>query len=107
MIWVCGPGAFVVLKALAVVMRAENKDAYDLYYVIRNFGSGPEEVVDRLRRLPAGPDVRRAIEILRTEFGTFDSIGPMRVAAFLKEEGDEVRADVVGFVDRLLRHPGA
>jgi hypothetical protein len=36
-----------------------------------------------------------------------DSIGPMRVAAFLKEEGDELRADVVGFVDRLLRHLGA
>ena len=24
-----------------------------------------------------------------------------------KEEGDELRAGVVGFVDRLLRHPGA
>jgi hypothetical protein len=30
-VWVCGPGAYVVLKALAVRNRGENKDAYDLY----------------------------------------------------------------------------
>ena len=42
-IWVCGPGAFIVLKALAFHQRGENKDAYDLYYVIRNYGSGIDE----------------------------------------------------------------
>lgn len=103
MVWVCGPGAFIVLKALAVEMRAENKDAYDLYYVIRNFGRGPEEVAESILRLPADPVVRRAAGILRTEFASLDSVGPMRVAAFLMEEGDELRADAVGFVDRLLR----
>ena len=30
--WACGPGAFVVLKALAFRLRGENKDAYDLVY---------------------------------------------------------------------------
>jgi len=34
---VCGPGAFVVLKAFAFKGRGENKDAYDLYYLARNF----------------------------------------------------------------------
>jgi hypothetical protein len=43
-IWVCGPGAFVVLKALAFGTRGENKDAYDLYYMIRNYGNGIEEL---------------------------------------------------------------
>jgi hypothetical protein len=38
-IWVCGPGSFVVLKALAFRNRGENKDAYDLYYHIRNYHS--------------------------------------------------------------------
>ncbi len=102
MVWVCGPGAFVVLKALAVMMRAENKDAYDLYYVIRNFGSGPEEIAERIRSLPTEPDVGRAIGVLRADFATLDSIGPKRVAAFLMDEADELRADVVGFVQRLL-----
>ena len=39
-VWVCGPGAFVVLKALAFKGRGENKDAYDLYYLVRNFAVG-------------------------------------------------------------------
>jgi len=38
-----GPGAFVVLKALAFKGRGENKDAYDLYHLVRNFGEGVEK----------------------------------------------------------------
>ena len=37
---VCGAGAFVVLKALAFHIRGENKDAYDLFYLLRNHGRG-------------------------------------------------------------------
>jgi len=33
-VWICGPGAYVVLKALAFNLRGENKDAYDLFYVV-------------------------------------------------------------------------
>jgi len=43
-IWVCGPGAFVVLKALAFDQRGESKDADDLYFVIRNYGRGVDDV---------------------------------------------------------------
>jgi hypothetical protein len=32
--------AYVVLKALAFDSRGENKDAYDLFYVVRNYGVG-------------------------------------------------------------------
>jgi predicted nucleotidyltransferase len=32
---VCGPAAFVVLKALAFADRGEPKDAYDLLYILR------------------------------------------------------------------------
>ena len=39
-VWVCGPGAYVVLKALAFRLRGENKDAYDLHYLVRNYGAG-------------------------------------------------------------------
>ena len=50
-VYVCGPGAFVVLKALAFRKRGENKDAYDLYYRIRNYGSGIEDVAEALKPL--------------------------------------------------------
>lgn len=102
-VWVCGPGAFVVLKALAFGNRGQNKDAYDLYYVLRNFGAGVPEVADRLRPLLASATAARALELLRRDFIEHDAPGPSRVAAFLTGAADdELQADTVGLVRQLL-----
>jgi hypothetical protein len=102
-IGVCGPGAFVVLKALAFGTRGLPKDAYDLFYVVRNYKSGPAEVATRLALLLDSPDARRAIQILRRDFGSTHSIGPARVARFLREEDhDTLRREVVGFIKAVL-----
>ncbi len=102
-VWVCGPGAFVVLKALAFFERGENKDAYDLYYLIRNFGSGVEDIAACLRPFLDDPEAQRAIEVLRTDFLDHDGVGPRRVAEFLRDgPDDEIQADVVVFVKALL-----
>ena len=61
-VWVCGPGAFVVLKALAFLGRGENKDAYDLYYLIRNFGAGIGEVAACLQPLLADDEAKKAVQ---------------------------------------------
>ncbi|MFO7653021.1 MAG: hypothetical protein R6X25_04280 [Candidatus Krumholzibacteriia bacterium] len=102
-VWICGPGAFVVLKALAFDSRGENKDAYDLFYVVRNFGSGVEDVAACLRPLLADADASRAIAILRRDFLEHSGLGPRRVAEFLTGGPDDaIQADVVGFVRQLL-----
>jgi hypothetical protein len=102
-IWVCGPGSYVVLKALAFESRGENKDAYDLFYVLRNFGSGVEDVAARLHPLLADIDGSRAMGILRRDFQDHHGIGPRRVAEFLTGgRDDDIQADVVGFVRQLL-----
>jgi hypothetical protein len=99
---VCGPGAFVVLKALAFRGRHENKDAYDLHYVIRHYGSAAEDVADRLRPLQDDWDAQRAIAYLREDFASLDSAGPLAVAAFLlRPDDDGLKADVAGLVGRL------
>ncbi|MFO7654128.1 MAG: hypothetical protein R6X25_09935 [Candidatus Krumholzibacteriia bacterium] len=102
-VWVCGPGAYIVLKALAFGSRGENKDAYDLFYVVRNFGSEIEDIAECLRPLlddPAGSD---AMAILRRDFLDHNGLGPRRVAEFLTRGPDDaIQADVVGFVSRLL-----
>ena len=101
--WVCGPRAFVVLKALAFDLRGENKDAYDLFYMIRNYGKSVEDVVARLRPLLTAEPARRALVILRRDFQAIDGVGPRRVADFLLGAPDDaIQADVVGFVGRLL-----
>lgn len=102
-IWVCGPGAFVVLKALAFRKRGENKDAYDLYYHIRNFGNGVHDVVDALKPIVSEFEVKEALEILRQDFINIDGLGPFRVAKFLTGgKDDEIQADVAGFVRQFL-----
>jgi Nucleotidyl transferase AbiEii toxin, Type IV TA system len=101
---VCGAGAFVVLKALAFRNRGENKDAYDLWYVLRHFGDSAEEVGARLRPLLDDANAREAMRVLAEDFATLDSLGPRRTAEFLSRSGDDAFcADVAGLVSRLLR----
>ena len=101
---VCGPGAFIVLKALAFRDRGENKDAYDLYYVLRYYGTVVDDVADRLKPLLVDPAARSALAILREDFTDHDAVGPRRAAAFLNagQPDDETQADVVGYAVQLL-----
>jgi hypothetical protein len=102
-VWVCGPGAFVVLKALAFLGRGENKDAYDLYYLVRNFGEGVVEVAGCLRPLLGDSETQEALRVLNEDFLDHDGVGPRRIAEFLQGgPDDEIQADVVGFIKLLL-----
>lgn len=103
-VWVCDAGAYVVLKALAFDGRGENKDAYDLFYVIRNYGRGVGDVGDKLRPLLDDDEPTKAVEVLRRDFMDPEAVGPRRVAEFITGgPDDEVQADVVGFVSQLLK----
>lgn len=103
-VWVCGPGAYVVLKALAFDGRGENKDAYDLFYVVRNYGTGVGDVAEAMRPLLGYAFTAEAVEILSRDFLDHNSVGPRRVAEFLfGATNDAVQADVVGFTGELLR----
>jgi hypothetical protein len=103
-IWVCGPGAFVVLKALAFRLRGENKDAYDLYYHLRDYGDGVHEIANAMEKLINAAETKQAIEILKQDFTDFESVGPIRVAEFISGGRDDgIQADVVAFVNELLR----
>jgi hypothetical protein len=103
-VWVCGAGAYVVLKALAFASRGENKDAYDLFYVVRNYGSGVADVWTRLRPLLDDDDVKAALDVLDRDFMDPESVGPRRVAEFVMGgPDDDIQADVVGFVHALLQ----
>jgi hypothetical protein len=102
---VCGPGAFVVLKALAFKYRGENKDAYDLYYVIRNYGTGPGDVAERFLSLYPDVTCDEALEVMRKDFVKPNAVGPRRVAAFLRGKGEsdeDLQVEVAGFAQSFL-----
>lgn len=102
-IWVCDAGAYIVLKAIAFDLRGENKDAYDLFYVLRNYGRGPVDVAAHVRPLLDAAETRTALTILRRDFGGVDRVGPRRVADFVVGGRDDaLQADVVAFVTELL-----
>jgi len=102
-VMVCGPGAFVAMKALAFRSRGENKDVYDLVYAVRNFGDGPAAVAARFEPLAKEPDTQEAIRILTEDFETAGHVGPLRAAEFLHGgPNDEAQADAWGAVRNLL-----
>ena len=99
---VCGSGAFTVLKALAFRNRGENKDAYDLHYVLSGLRAG--DVAQSLTPLLHDHRVRRALDTIRDDFTERDAVGPRRAAQFLRDgPDDEIQADVVGQALALLR----
>jgi hypothetical protein len=105
---VCGPAAFVVLKALAFGDRAEPKDAYDLVYVIRHTDGRCDAIAEGLaRHAERHPDiVQRALALLARDFDAPDGLGPGRAADFVLADAhdrDADAADTHGFVDDLLR----
>jgi len=102
-IWVCGPGAYIILKALAFDSRGENKDAYDLFYVVRNFGGGFEDIIAHLRPLLANEYGEKTIEILKRDFSEPGLVGSVRVARFIFGRPDEdIQVEVAGFINQVL-----
>lgn len=104
-IYVCGPASFVILKALAFG-RGENKDAYDLCYVLRAYGRGPEDVAEIFRGLPEAPQKDNSLDILERDFTAKTSVGIRRAVEFERGEGiddDVLAADLVGAVTLFLK----
>lgn len=111
MIPVCGPAAFVVLKALAFGQRGEPKDAYDLVYVIRHTPGRGVTIAERLGSHAERHAliVARALDLLARDFDAPDGLGPSRAADFMLADPAEVEAaaaDAHGYVDDLLRACG-
>lgn len=90
--WVCGPGAFVALKALAFQARGYDKDAHDLYHVVRNYGRGIGDVASRLSPVLRKPEAANIMEILKSNFLDPEAPGAIRVARFLTGRLDNIQA---------------
>jgi hypothetical protein len=100
---VCGAGAYIVLKSLAFRIRGENKDAYDLFYLLRNYGDGVSAVAELLRPLLNDDLAKQALGYLAEDFLDPDGIGAKRVAWFLYGRGDaNTQSDVAGFARELV-----
>ena len=91
---VAGLLTYTVLKILAFQDRHENKDAYDLVFVIANYPGGPTAAGRASASSPiAGhPQVTEAIALLAARFADSDHDGPHAYAAFLTDPDSETKA---------------
>lgn len=100
---VCGPGAFLAIKALAFNQRRLNKDAYDLYYVLHHYGSSVQDVAGHLLPLLKNALTQEALKILSYDFADPMGEGAGAVATFLHRQADvNLATDVAGEVQQLL-----
>jgi hypothetical protein len=92
--------AFLVMKGFALDGRDKPKDAYDIYYCVRNFPGGPRALAEACRALLPEPVVRDGYSRIAAKFTAEDAFGPHTVSLFLGESGgfegmtpEQVRVD--------------
>jgi hypothetical protein len=76
---------FLMMKAQALQGRMKEKDAYDIYYCLRNHPGGHAALVKAFRSFPKSGLIDEGLKILREKFGSPDHLGPVFVARFLGE----------------------
>lgn len=100
---VCGPAAFIAMKALAFRARGENKDAYDLTYVLLHHPVGIKAIGGRLAPLLDDQEAKEAVKYLNEDFDSIESLGPRRFAEFLSgERNEQLQSDAWGAIRDLI-----
>lgn len=77
--------AFLVMKGYALVGRDKKKDAYDIYFSVRNFDGGPQKLAEDCRALLGDESAIMGYRNIASKFRHEDDFGPQTVKAFLAE----------------------
>jgi hypothetical protein len=110
---VCSIPALLAMKGHAVEGRYKQKDAYDIYYCIRNYPGGPEALADECRPLLEHPSGAKGYGFIAGKFDTAEGFGPTCVRRFVEDTNvlgdrgpDQWQQDAFGQVDAWLRALG-
>ena len=76
--------ALLVMKGYALAGRDKKKDAYDIYYSVRNFPGGPERLAGECRPLLDNEIARKGFAHVASKFTASEDFGPQTVREFLK-----------------------
>jgi len=97
-------------KGLALGRRFEEKDNYDLYAVIANYGEGPVEVASLMKPFAREPSLLPSLEKIRSWYADINAAGPASVGDFFDREAGDARLrrirDAFEVLDRFLRELG-
>jgi len=82
---------FIVMKGMALHDRLKEKDAYDVYFCLKNYPGGMEALIEEFRPHMTHGLVREALGKIAGKFATHEHVGPVHVADFLAIEDAEER----------------
>ena len=80
--------SIITMKGYALDSRYKEKDAYDIYSLIKYYKEGPKSVAEEIKPLLTNDIVKRSITMVKEEFYNRDSRGTVFVADFLDEAGE-------------------
>jgi hypothetical protein len=105
--------ALLAMKGYALNGRLKEKDAYDIYYCIRNYRGGPRALAVDCQPLLENPEAVTGFRHISSKFERQDGHGPECVQRFAAEAGilddrtaDQWQTDAFGQVDAWLRALG-
>ncbi len=75
---------FIVMKAMAMRDRLKQKDPYDIYYCLKYFPGGIEDIAESFSLLRRNKLVGEALGILAEKFASPEHVGPVHVTEFLQ-----------------------
>jgi len=83
---------FLVMKGMALDERLKEKDAWDIYYCLRNYPGGLDALVEEFRPHVEHGLVKEGLEKIAKHFFSEEHIGPRFVADFEELTDSEGRA---------------
>ena len=105
--------ALLAMKGYAITNRLKHKDAYDIYYCIRNFPDGIDALVEATRPFLDLETARQGYCLISDKFRNVDDFGPTGVRRFVEgsdvlgdRTADQWQQDAFGQVDAWLRGLG-
>ena len=105
--------ALLAMKGYAITNRLKRKDAYDIYYCIRNFPDGADSLVAATLPLLDVETARRGYCLISDKFRNMEDFGPRSVRRFVEgthllddRSADQWQQDAFGQVDAWLRGLG-
>jgi hypothetical protein len=98
---------FLVMKGMALYGRAEEKDAYDIFYCLRNYPGGMDAIVAAFKPYMANNLVKEGLSRIAENFTSRYPRGPEHVVRFLditdEEEQARTERDAFERVDYLIK----
>lgn len=110
---VCSVPALLAMKGHAMNGRYKQKDAYDIYYSVRNYPDGIANLALKCSEILKYESGKQGFDYINSKFEDADGYGPTCVRNFVEGSNilgdrtpDEWQQDAFGQLDALLREMG-